>query len=122
MEEYLRALWALGRDDWDREAWSEEAFVEVVTGALSSHVPQFDEVWRSADFVTGLGGWERVILSQVVELRDIEAGADAGRWNNLSVATYLECAMAAALDGVGELPPRTGDQLADFLIHGQRYE
>ena len=125
LEEYLRALWSLGRAERDQDTITPDVFVALLTEATSSAAPGFDERWRTADLgllgvTKGFDTWERVILSQIADLRDFAEGppqhypelgvdaprrSDAGtranglRWYNHSVPSYLECGMAGALGG-----------------------
>jgi len=125
LEEYLRALWLLVRAERHRAQLPAQVFVDLVTGAVVSSVPPFDDAWRIMDLglpdlTPGFANWERVILSQVCDLRDFaeapapdfpELGVDSPRrsgdgsrgnglrWYNHTVSAYLECAMAGALGG-----------------------
>lgn len=117
-------------------------------------MPEFDDSWRTADLEEsaeegGFGDWERMILSQIADLRDFaeapepaypEMGVDAPRrpdhgarandlhWYNHSVPDYLECAMAGTLGGwddaggIVELGPQTWSDMTRFLLCGQIYE
>lgn len=125
LEEYLRALWRLGSGQQDCATVPAALFGDLVIQAIHAPAPPFDDRWRSMDFDLGATGsefdaWERVILSQIADLRDFaegpeqhfpEFGVDAPRrltggnrasplrWYNHSVPTYLECAMAGAFGG-----------------------
>lgn len=56
LEEYLRALWLLGRAERSRDTFPPDQFVALLTRATSSPVPVFDDSWRTADL--GLSGQE----------------------------------------------------------------
>jgi hypothetical protein len=128
LEEYLRALWQLGRAEQARESLPADVVVGMLIEAVSAPAPPFDDSWRTADLGVGEGMsefqvWELVILSQIADLRDFaegppqyypELGVDAPRredggrracgvrWYNHAVRSYLECAMAGALGGWDE--------------------
>ncbi|WP_129666031.1 hypothetical protein [Phytoactinopolyspora endophytica] len=123
--EYLQALWRLGRAERTRQALPSDLFVALLAQATSAPVPSFDDTWRTSDLsvdgaTPGFDVWERVILSQIADLRDFAEGpeqsfpelgvdaprrqtdgarANARRWYNHSLPAYLECAMAGALGG-----------------------
>ncbi|MPZ83955.1 MAG: hypothetical protein GEV28_27605 [Actinophytocola sp.] len=125
LEEYLRTLWRLGGTRRDVPELPAELFVELVRRAGVEAAPPFDDAWRTADFgvtesMAGFDVWERVILSQVADLREFaevpprrypELGVDAprveggavracgSRWYNHAVPAFLECGMAGALGG-----------------------
>ncbi|WP_051579624.1 hypothetical protein [Pseudonocardia acaciae] len=125
LEEYLLALWVLGRAERDRDSLPPERFAMLLTRAVSAPVPAFDDSWRTAELglsgsESGFDAWERTILSQIADLRDfaegpkqdyLELGVEAPRrpdagtrangpiWYNHSVPGYLECAMAGTLGG-----------------------
>lgn len=125
LEEYLRALRQLVRDLRDRETLTPEMFAALLIQALDSPVPPFDHASRTADLSlagteVGFDVWERVIVSQIADLRDFaegpaqyfpELGVDAPRgphagprangrrWYNHSIQDYLECALAGSLGG-----------------------
>lgn len=125
LEAYLRTLWLLGGARRDVAELPAELFVELLRRAGVEAAPPFDDAWRTADFgvtesMAGFDVWERVILSQVADLREFaegppprypELGVDAprvgggavracgSRCYNHTVAAFLECGMAGALGG-----------------------
>ncbi|HJP80499.1 MAG TPA: hypothetical protein VJ914_39880 [Pseudonocardiaceae bacterium] len=125
LEEYLRALWRLGSGQKASATVPAALFGDLVIQAIRAPAPPFDDTWRSTDFDLGATGsefdaWERVILSQIADLRDFAEGpeqqfpelgvdvprrpadgnrANPLRWYNHSVRSYLECAMAGAFGG-----------------------
>jgi hypothetical protein len=56
LEEYLRAVWLLGRAERDLDMVPPELFVALLTGAVSAPAPEFVDSWRTADL--GLSGGE----------------------------------------------------------------
>ncbi|TWP50787.1 hypothetical protein FKR81_19500 [Lentzea tibetensis] len=125
LEEYLRALWQLGRAERSRSALPLDVVSSMLIGAVTAPVPPFDPAWRTSDLavVSGMDGfevWEQLILSQIADLRDFAEGPELSypdfgvnvprrpgdgsrasglRWYNHNVPQYLECAMAGALGG-----------------------
>ncbi|WP_166355615.1 hypothetical protein [Phytoactinopolyspora limicola] len=125
LEEYLTALWALGRAHREQASLAPETFAAVLIQAATAPAPPFDDAWRTADLGLsdaddGYDAWEKVIISQVADLRDFaegaplsypELGVDAPRapgsgfraagrrWYNHSVPSYLECGLAGAFGG-----------------------
>lgn len=143
LEEYLRALWLLSRTERHRSALPPDVVTGLLTGALTSSVPPFDDAWRATDFAgvaRGFEAWERIILSQIADLREFaeappqpypDLGIDAPRtggtranglrWYNHTVPGFLECAMAGALGG-WDLRPLTWQEMTEVLGCGQEYE
>lgn len=125
LEEYLRALRHVAWPQRERETLPVDVFVTLLDDAATVPAPPFDDALRTEDLAVtedmpGFEVWDRVIRSQIVDLRDLAEGpaprfpelgvdvcrpADAGRracgtrWYNHAVAGYLECAMAGALGG-----------------------
>lgn len=125
LEEYLRALWRLGRARRTRDSLSGAELVALLGKAAVADAPPFDDAWRGADLdVTEEMGWfetwERVLLSQVADLRELAEGpppahpalgvdaprpagsgprATGCRWYNHDVRGYLECAIAGMYGG-----------------------
>ncbi|HEY4021197.1 MAG TPA: hypothetical protein VGM75_21095 [Pseudonocardiaceae bacterium] len=125
LEEYLRTLWGLGSSEKDRTTVPAVLFGDLVVQAIHAPAPSFNDTWRGMDFDLSAASdefdaWERVILSQIADLRDFAEGpeqhfpefgvdtprrptsgtrASPLRWYNHSVPSYLECAMAGAFGG-----------------------
>ncbi|GAA2658680.1 MULTISPECIES: hypothetical protein [Actinosynnema] len=124
LEEYLRTLWHLARAERARQELPAEVALTLLVTATTAPAPPFDPSWRTADLSVAEGTsefdvWERVIQSQVADLRDLAEGpelyypelgvdaprpenckrATAPRWYNHRVESYLECAIAGALGG-----------------------
>ncbi|HEY4459711.1 MAG TPA: hypothetical protein VGN81_35695 [Pseudonocardiaceae bacterium] len=143
LEEYLRALWRLGSDEKDRATIPAALFADLVIQAIDAPAPPFDDRWRTTNLdlraaADEFDGWERVVLSQIADLRDFAEGpqqrfpelgvdvprrpadgarANPVRWYNHSAPSYLECGMAGAFggwdvdDGIRKLLPGPTVQL-----------
>ena len=120
LEEYLRALWSLAAEGRD----APPSVLEVsrwIEAALSYPAPPFQPSWQEleppvADEVASFAEWQRLILSQVADLHQMDAAGQldneyrffglqspAGRsWFNFDVFTYLECGIRGALGGYQE--------------------
>lgn len=113
LEEYLRALWQLGRAERAERELPVARFAELLERAVTAEVPPYDPAWERLDTgerLPGFAGWERAILLQIVDLKQLrDAGAyrdeqryfglDAprgGRWYNFAPMGYLECAAAGS--------------------------
>lgn len=133
LEEYLRTLWRLGRSARTLPELPAERFVGLMRAAACEPAPPFDDAWRTADFtvtesMAGFDVWERVILSQVADLRDFADGAprDAtvracgSRWHNTTVAPFVASGVAGAL--VPEAGSLSWPEFTEFLVCGQEYE
>jgi hypothetical protein len=133
LEEYLRTLWRLGRSEHALAELPVPRFAGLLRAAGTSPAPPFDDSWRTADFtvtgsMTGFEVWERVILSQVADLRDFadDAPRDAAaracgfRWHNTTVAPFLASGLTGAL---GPAPDSLSwPEFTEFLVCGQEYE
>jgi hypothetical protein len=110
LEEYLRTLWLLGCGARDLTELPAARFAGLLRGAGTEPVPPFAQAWRTTDFsvsesMAAFDVWERVILSQVADLRDLAEGRQAGapvracgpHWHNRTVAPFLACGAAGAL-------------------------
>lgn len=133
LEEYLRTLWWLGRFARTVAELPAARFVELMRAAGTSPAPRFKDSWRTADFtvtetMAGFEVWERVILSQVADLRDHADGVsrDAAvracglHWHNTTVAPFLACGLAGAL--APEPDPLSWPEFTEFLVCGQEHE
>lgn len=118
LEEYLRAVWALGAKR-KGELIGPEDVAAILTGALTTQAPEFDDAWRAefpgAPEPTGefVVDWERTILFQIVELRAMAEegtlndklrylGVNSplgGTWYNFDPVTYLECGVRGTVGG-----------------------
>lgn len=113
LEEYLRALWRLGRAERGERELPVARFAELLERAVTAEVPPYEPAWERLDAserLPGFAGWERAILLQIVDLKQLrDAGAyrdeqryfglDAprgGRWYNFAPMGYLECAAAGS--------------------------
>lgn len=118
LEEYLLALWALGRSRRDRPSLSGNELLEMLASAFSSSVPPFQEDWRTRfdlkdENLPGFEGWEECLLRQVVDLREMAeqgqlaskyryCGISAPRgsqWYNFDPCTFLECGTVGCFGG-----------------------
>jgi hypothetical protein len=117
LEAYLRALWSLARPVRARASLSGEELIALLTDAWTAPAPPFDERWRgpgaAPDEAPGFEGWERRILSQIRDLREMEeagtfesdslyfgVAAPSGRlWYNFSPAAYLEAGVEGTFGG-----------------------
>ena len=117
LEDYLLALWSLGRPMCDRPALPFDAFVRNLGEALTAPVPTYDEaVDRLPDEIEerhGFDVWEQLILLQIRDLREMREaatfeneyryfGVDAprgARWYNFDPASYLEGAAVGTFGG-----------------------
>ncbi|HEV7648151.1 MAG TPA: hypothetical protein VGP26_08325 [Actinophytocola sp.] len=133
LEEYLRTLWRLGSAERTLAELPATRFAGLMRAAAEEAAPPFDDSWRTADFTvtestTGFDVWERVILSQVADLRDHADGVprDAAvracgfRWHNTTVAPFLASGLAGAL--VPEPDALSWAEFTEFLVCGQEYE
>ncbi len=133
LEEYLRTLWLLGSTSRDLPELPAALFLGLLRDAGTAPVPPFDEAWRTADFgvtesMAGFDVWERVILSQVADLRDFADGvprdgavrACGFRWHNRAVEPFLACGLAGAL--ADEPDPLSWPEFTEFLVCGQEHE
>lgn len=118
LEEYLRALWQLGRALRDRESLSGRELLRLLIDAWTAPVPPFDEAWRTlpaaeAANAEGFAAWEHRILAQIRDQREmaeagmfdndyIYYGVDApsgGRWYNFHPPVYVEAAVEGTFGG-----------------------
>ncbi len=130
LEAYLRALWQLGVEAQSHATLSGADFVDLLTRAMSAHVPPFDEAWRAtnaAEAGDGFAGWQAAILQQIVDLHEMTEqgtlqneyryfGVSAPRgawWCNFDPATFLECATTGAYGGW-----EPGDDTGRMLVPG----
>ena len=133
LEEYLRTLWRLGSSGRTLAELPATRFVELMRGAGTAPPPPFEDSWRTADFavtesMAGFEVWERVILSQVADLRDFADGvprdatvrACGFRWHNTTVAPFLASGLAGAL--AAEPDSLTWAEFTEFLVCGQEHE
>jgi hypothetical protein len=115
LESYLNALWQLGAEHKKEATFSLLQFFELLAAAFEADVRGFDEAWP--EYVPGenggYSGWELVIVSQIVDLREMrQAGTldndqryfgvqspRGGYWYNFDPCSYLECATAGSLGG-----------------------
>jgi hypothetical protein len=135
LEEYLRALWHLGSLQQASDRLTLGCFAQLLAGAFREQAPAFAPAWRDGAEAegapAGYSRWERTILSQIVDLRDMrEAGSLAnehryfgvdaprgGRWFNFDPLTYLECAVEGAFGGW-----RTGDSTGRGYVSARNLE
>ena len=123
---FLRALWWVSRPLRGRDVLDLDSVAALLMAAATAAPPKVDPAWRTGDLANDSDGrdgyqrWERVILSQIVDLEDFAArppgeyayfGVDAPRapgigrratpvrWYNFDPESYLECAMAGTLGG-----------------------
>lgn len=133
LEEYLRTLWQLGRSARTVTELPAQRFADLLRAAAGDPAPPFEDAWRTADFTitestAGFEVWERVILSQVADLRDFADGTprDAAvracgfRWHNTAVAPFLASGLAGAL--TPEPDALSWPEFTEFLVCGQEHE
>jgi|1185.fasta_scaffold87895_1 hypothetical protein len=133
LEEYLRTLWQLGRSERTLAELPAARFAGLLRAAATAPAPAFEDAWRTADFtvtesMAGFEVWERVILSQVADLRDFADGAPreaatracGPRWHNTTVAPFLACGLAGAL--TPEPAALSWPEFTEFLVCGQEHE
>src|SRR5207248_3657576 len=77
LEEYLRALWALGQGHHEQPALPSDEFFGMLSAAFDAPAPPFDEGWRGrygqdTNEVSGFDGWEARVLRQIVDLREMK--------------------------------------------------
>jgi hypothetical protein len=133
LEEYLRTVWQLGSSERALAELPATRFAELLRAAVTAPAPPFDDAWRTADFavtgsMAGFEVWERVILSQVADLRDLadgvprEAAARACglHWHNTTVAPFLACGLAGAL--TPEPDALSWPEFTEFLVCSQEHE
>jgi hypothetical protein len=118
LEDYLRTLWRLGSQHASITELPLSRFAALLESAFRGPSPAFDPAWREivepdAPISSGYAGWERTILHQIVDLRDMDeagtlrnklsylgvAAPRGGDWYNLDPLTYLECATAFTFRG-----------------------
>lgn len=118
LEEYLRAVWALGRAR-RQELIGAEDVAAILVDAVQAPAPSFDDRWRqehaevpmpTGEFVVD---WENTILFQIVELRTMaEDGLlerkdrylglqsrSGASWYNFDPLTFLECGVRGTVGG-----------------------
>lgn len=117
LEHYLLALWSLARARRHQPALAIDDFARMLDDAFTAPVPPFDAALRALadaeEADDGFAGWERLILSQIRDLREMDAagtladehrwlGVDAprgARWYNFDPAGYLEGATEGTFGG-----------------------
>jgi hypothetical protein len=118
LEEYLRALQALGTKHREAAALSLDEFFSLLQQAFSSDASPFDERSRSeyendTEDLQGYLGWRATILRQIVDLREMDEhgilqdkyrylGTDSPRgqrWYNFDPLTFLECGTTGRFGG-----------------------
>jgi hypothetical protein len=118
LEEYLRALWALGRSRREQTSLSGDDLLEMLSSAFNSSAPAFEEDWRARynlddEDLPGYEGWEARLLRQIVDLREMAEqgqladeyrylGISAPRgpqWYNFDPCTFLECGTVGCFGG-----------------------
>ncbi|HEX6903445.1 MAG TPA: hypothetical protein VF789_27255 [Thermoanaerobaculia bacterium] len=118
LEEYLRALWVLGRTRREQPSLSGNDLLEMLSSAFSSPIPDVEDDWRARyniddEDLSGYEGWEARLLRQVVDLREMAEqgqladeyryfGISAPRgsqWYNFDPCTFLECGTVGCFGG-----------------------
>lgn len=127
LEEYLRSLWMIVRDDTAGSIYemTAERLFGWCVAALEAPPPAFDPAWLDlapsdwydeAGDEAGFADWEHVILWQIADLRRM---ADAGTlndpyryfgiaspsgasWYNFTPLGYLECGIRGTFGGYAE--------------------
>jgi hypothetical protein len=141
LEEYLRALHALGVRHADQASVPLDAFASMLRDAFTSEPSPVDPAWEKADLCfdrssPGFMGWERTLASQILDLRSMARdgtldeefrsfGIEAKRprrakrptssyWFNFDPLTYIECGTDGAFGGW-----EPGDQTGRELVAGR---
>lgn len=117
LEHYLLALWRLAAPLGHQPAIPTDDLIRLLDDAFTAPVPVFGDavrvLARAAEDADGFAGWERLILWQIRDLREMaEAGTlrsedpwfglDAprgGRWYNFDPAGFLEAATEGTFGG-----------------------
>ena len=118
LEVFLRALLGASRGLSDRPALNLEEFLGLLNSSFEVDPVPFDEEWRQlADIEKdGLGSyaaWERTLISQIVDLREMAEGGAiddemnwfgtssprGNEWCNFAPGGYLECAVRGSFGG-----------------------
>lgn len=118
LDEYLRALWSIGCNLSNKESISLDDFVLMLRNAFHSEPMPYNNDWSThyrgvCDDIAGFNFWRHTILSQIVDLREMEKssiladeyryfGVDAPsglRWYNFDPITFLECAAVGSYGG-----------------------
>jgi len=144
LEEYLRALWRLGRERHraGRRYLTAAELGELLADAFEVPAPPFDPAWRAQrdqtleDMPDGFATWESTVRDQILDLDELvrsgladQSGSffafdadevDApggGHWANIEPRAFLSAACVEF--GEDTLPPIEWDVFAAFLARGQ---
>jgi hypothetical protein len=117
LERYLCALWRLAHDRRDARGFALDDFANLLHEALDADAgePDLEKLESSDDAEpsSGYEAWERAILRQIRDLREM-AEADiltndqryfgvtsprGGRWYNFDPLTFLECGVQGTFGG-----------------------
>jgi hypothetical protein len=144
LEEYLRALHALGARHADETALSLDQFASMLRDAFTSEPGPVDPAWEVSDLRfdidaggDGYIGWERTLASQILDLQLMARdgtlenelryfGTEAKRprrakrptssyWHNFDPLTYIECGVVGAFGG-WEVGDETGRELVPDMV------
>ncbi|HEU0299492.1 MAG TPA: hypothetical protein VFR37_08565 [Longimicrobium sp.] len=131
LEEYLSALWWLGRLMREKQSFEVDTLVRLLDDAFTAPPPPADPLARDLgprpETEKGFESWERLILRQIRDLREMAVagslndemryfGIDApggSRWYNFDPAGFLE---AGAEGTFGGWEPEDGGRI---LVPGQ---
>ncbi len=117
LEQYLCALWHASREVREAKGFSLDDFAGLLEHALDADAPDPDlgrlETSDDAEPSSGFEAWERAILRQIRDLREMSAegiladdqryfGVDSprgGRWYNFDPLTFIECGVQGTFGG-----------------------
>lgn len=133
LEQYLATLFVLASAERHQASITVERFLALLDEAFRAPAPSFEEDWRrryarDPESLSGYALWERIILRQIVDLREMDEagtlanemryfGVDAPRglrWYNFDPRAFLECGAAGTFDGW-----REGDDTGRELVPGK---
>ncbi|MBI5549544.1 MAG: hypothetical protein HY901_37135 [Deltaproteobacteria bacterium] len=133
LEQYLSAIWLLGSAHKTAVALPLGYFAAILIGAFGGQVPEGDlpvprDPARSLAQDAGYLRWERTVMMQMVDLREMREGGalrdelryfgvdgpSGARWYNFDPCTYLECAVAGTFGGW-----QPGDQTGRSYVPGK---
>lgn len=133
LEAFLRTIHRLVQPHRNTDGVLPGVFLELLEESFTQRPGEFDPEWKRLytledDTSEGFQSFERLLLRQIVDLREMEAvgilsdeyryfGVTAPRgsyWYNFDPLTYLECAAAGALGGW-----RPGDETDREFVPGK---
>jgi hypothetical protein len=141
LEEYLRALHALGGEHAETAGVSLDTFASMLSGGFTATPSPVEPAWKTTDLRVddddpGYVGWERTLASQILDLqamaldgtlkndlryfgvetrrpREAKRSTET-RWVNFDPLTFIECATVGAFGGW-----EPGDETGRELVPGE---